>query len=198
MGLILTISLLATVGWLIVRAAAKEKPNAIEIRRRRQSFTKEKYRTRYSSGDIPVIEETVIGEDEYFEFANRKTWGQNQAELLPETLVDGKQTWEVISGQEKHDLSKMLECCLAELERMRGTGQVPAPAYFERVAILMRKEKNYEKEIEIIEFYWRSLDEIWQKNQKISSSYIESLKDRFRHRHEKAKILLQKQKNSAK
>ena len=38
--------------------------------------------------------------------------------MFPQTLVDGKQTWEVLkdSPESKHDLDLMLACCKAEME----------------------------------------------------------------------------------
>ncbi|GMA83012.1 hypothetical protein [Shewanella glacialipiscicola] len=55
-------------------------------------------------------------------------------------LVDGKQTWELVD-EKKHDIDAMKRCCDAELKTMEKAGMVPAPYYFERVAILSRKEK---------------------------------------------------------
>nr|MDU9043250.1 hypothetical protein [Candidatus Electrothrix aestuarii] len=47
----------------------------------------------------------------------------------------------------------MKKCCDAELRTMEKTGLAPAPYYFERVAILSRKEKNYQQEIDYCELY---------------------------------------------
>ena len=82
-----------------------------------------------------------------------KPWGQIVSELTGgSNLVDGKQTWE-LADEFKHDLPKMLECCHAELKTLEQAGQIPAPYYFERAAILLRKQKQYVKEVKICELY---------------------------------------------
>ncbi|MBZ0114416.1 MAG: DUF3320 domain-containing protein [Thermoanaerobaculia bacterium] len=68
------------------------------------------------------------------------------------SLVDGQQTWEQ-AERYKHDIQKMMECCEAEIQMSRKTGLVPAPYYFERVAILARKEKDYATEVRYCEMY---------------------------------------------
>lgn len=76
-----------------------------------------------------------------------KTSGELIAEVTDgANLVDGKQTWELVD-EKKHDIEAMKRCCDAELKTMEKADMVPAPYYFERVAILSRKEKNYEQEI---------------------------------------------------
>jgi len=67
-------------------------------------------------------------------------------------LVDGKQTWE-LAEEKKSVLEDMKRCCNAELETMDKVGLVPAPYYFERVAILSRKKKDYQKEMFYCELY---------------------------------------------
>lgn len=67
-------------------------------------------------------------------------------------LVFGKQTWE-IAKEKKDDIEVMKLCCEAELKSMKSSGLVPAPYYFERVAILSRKNKNYTQEIFYCEQY---------------------------------------------
>ncbi|CAH0529363.1 hypothetical protein [Vibrio hippocampi] len=56
-------------------------------------------------------------------------------------MVDGKQAWE-LAEEKKHDIDAMKRCCDAELKTMNKADLVPASYYFERVAILSRKEKN--------------------------------------------------------
>ncbi|ABM96795.1 hypothetical protein [Methylibium petroleiphilum] len=72
-------------------------------------------------------------------------------------LVDGKPTWEHAETA-KHDLNVMLRCCEAELETMQRTGLVAAPFYFERAAILLRKAKEFEREVIVCERYLRAVD----------------------------------------
>lgn len=78
-------------------------------------------------------------------------------------LVDGKQTWE-LAEEKKHDIEVMKRCCDAELNTMDKAGMVPAPYYFERVAILSRKEKNYEQEIFYCEQYIEKVEAFYSKN----------------------------------
>lgn len=66
-----------------------------------------------------------------------------------------KRTWHL--ADEKHDLEHMKRCCDAELETMERAGVVAAPYYFERVAILSRKAKNYVQEVEYCEKYIQSV-----------------------------------------
>jgi len=67
-------------------------------------------------------------------------------------LVDGKHTWER-ADEKKHDIEYMKKCCNAELSMMKKAGFVAAPYYFERVAVLLRKAKDYQQEIHYCETY---------------------------------------------
>lgn len=59
----------------------------------------------------------------------------------------------------------MLLCCESELEKkMNEIGQVAAPFYFEIVAILARKNKNYKLEVDIIERYITELEGFYRLN----------------------------------
>lgn len=78
------------------------------------------------------------------EIINEKTNGQ--------LLVNGQATYELAETC-KHDFEIMKKCCIAELEKMKITGIIAAPYYFERAAILARKERNYAFEVDIIETY---------------------------------------------
>jgi hypothetical protein len=93
-----------------------------------------------------------------------KTSGELIAEVTDgANLVDGKQTWE-LAVDKKHDLEAMKRCCDAELKTMAKTDLVPAPYYFERVAILSRKEKNYKQEIFYCEQYIEMVEALYSKN----------------------------------
>jgi len=101
-----------------------------------------------------------------FSKANRepKTSGELIAEVTDgANLVDGKQKWEYAEDK-KHDLHYMKKCCDAQLKTMNKAGIVPAPYYFERVAILSRKEKNYEQEVTYSEKYIEAVETYYQKN----------------------------------
>ena len=90
---------------------------------------------------------------------NNRTWGETWKEIASNelggmTLVNGKNTHEVLEDPEaKHNLSLMLACCKAELERADIGESQPAPYYFKRAAILFNKQKEYDKEIKICELY---------------------------------------------
>ena len=78
-------------------------------------------------------------------------------------LVDGRQTWE-LAREKKDDLEAMKRCCDAELKTMEKAGLVPAPFYFERVAILSRKNKNYQQEIFYCEQYIEKVESFYSIN----------------------------------
>lgn len=109
--------------------------------------------------------------DRLFKRANRslakangdpKTSGDLIAEVTGgANLVDGKQTWEYAETH-KDDIEHMKRCCDAELKTMASAGLVSAPFYFERVAILSRKQKNYRQEVEYCERYIKAVEEFYQ------------------------------------
>ncbi|WP_139477051.1 hypothetical protein [Aeromonas veronii] len=78
-------------------------------------------------------------------------------------LVDGKQTWE-LAQEKKDDLEVMKRCCDAELITMEKAGLVPAPYYFERVAILSRKNKDYKQEIYYCAQYIEKVEAFYSKH----------------------------------
>lgn len=80
-----------------------------------------------------------------------------------ENLVNGSPTY-AHAEQNKHDIEIMKKCCEAELRTMELAEQVPAPYYFERVAILSRKEKNYHQEIEFCEKYISAVNGFFKKH----------------------------------
>lgn len=92
-----------------------------------------------------------------------KTSGELIAELTDgANLVDGKQTWE-LADEKKHDIEYLKKCCDAELRTMEAVGLVAAPYYFERVAVLSRKAKNYRQEIHYCETYIRLVESYYAK-----------------------------------
>ena len=61
----------------------------------------------------PIVETTEFNADCYFEQGNSgKTFGERLGMMFPQTLVDGKQTWEVLkqTPENKNDLDLMLAC----------------------------------------------------------------------------------------
>ena len=96
-----------------------------------------------------------------------KTSGEIITEITEgANLVDGKQTWESAEEQ-KHDIEFMKKCCDAELRTMDKAGVLPAPYYFERVAILSRKQKNYKQEVEYCERYIKAADDFYKKHEPV-------------------------------
>ena len=79
--------------------------------------------------------------------------------------IEGKQTWEY-SEEKKHDLECMKKCCDAELKTMEESGVAPAPYYFERVAILSRKNKNFQQEVDYCELYISALEKFYKNKRK--------------------------------
>ncbi|MBD5646914.1 MAG: hypothetical protein HDQ89_04610 [Desulfovibrio sp.] len=71
--------------------------------------------------------------------------------------VKGIPTFELINVY-KNNIHMMLKACRAELVNMVTNLLAPAPYYFERVAILARKSKNYELEIFICNMLIRAYD----------------------------------------
>lgn len=108
-------------------------------------------------------------------------------------LVDGKPAW-AYAEEKKHDLDYMMRCAEAELEVMRGAGVVAAPYYFERVAILLRKQKRYADEIGVCENYIAAIETFYEG--KDMRAFADVRKGpRFRaivHRVRKARQLLDK------
>ncbi|MDO6515284.1 hypothetical protein [Neptuniibacter sp. 2_MG-2023] len=93
-----------------------------------------------------------------------KTSGELISEVTDGTnLVDGKQTWELAS-EKKDDLEAMKYCCDTELKKMGKADLVSAPYYFERVAILSRKNKDYQQEIFYCEQYIEKVESFYLKN----------------------------------
>ncbi len=93
-----------------------------------------------------------------------KTSGELISEVTDgANLVDGKQTWE-LAEENKDDLEIMKRCCDAELKTMDKAGLVPAPYYFERVAILFRKSKDYAQEIFYCEQHIEKVESFYSKN----------------------------------
>lgn len=91
-----------------------------------------------------------------------KTSGELIAEITGGTnLVESKQTWEYAKSH-KDDIEYMKRCCDAELQVMIAVGTVAAPFYFERVAILSRKQKNYCQEVEYCERYIQAVEEFYR------------------------------------
>lgn len=157
------------------------------------------------ASEPPLVETTEFDTDWYVEQGNAgKTSGEIFGMMFPQTLFDGKQTWEVLQDtpENKHDLDLMLACCKAEMESSHIRLLFPAPAYFKRVAIILRKQKDYTREIGIIELYWQLCDRVYEAKRRDGAraqlmAHHSALKAGFQKRYEKAKLLLEKQKRKA-
>lgn len=120
--------------------------------------------------------------------------GEIMTEMMNgENLVAGKPTYEHANAG-KHNIELMMKCCEAELKGMELAGQIPAPYYFERVAILSRKEKNYRQEIDYCEKYINAVDDYFEKHDwaNVTKSTPEAWYGKFKKRLPKAKALLAK------
>jgi hypothetical protein len=84
--------------------------------------------------------------------------------LPAQATVDGAPTW--VHAQKaggKRDLELMKRCCREELKTAAANGWAPAPFYFERVAILSRKAKNFAQEVEFCGIYLAAVEEFYKK-----------------------------------
>ena len=141
------------------------------------------------ASEPPLVETTEFGTDCYFEQCNAgKTSGER------EVLKD--------APENKHDLDLMLACCKAEMESSQINLWFPAPAYFKRVAIILRKQKDYAREMGVIELYWQLCDRVYETKRKDGAraqlmAQHSGLKAGFQKRYDKAKLLLEKQRSKA-
>ena len=103
-------------------------------------------------------------------------------------LVRGKQTWEH-AKEGKDNIQLMKECCDAEIAASQKTCFIPAPFYFRRVAILSRKNKDYEQEIQYCSLYLTALSKVRGED---SAVQVGALADWFVKRKEKAESLYAK------
>ncbi len=77
--------------------------------------------------------------------------------------VNGNQTIELDSSNH-HDIHEMVKYCREEIQAFEDSGIMPSPRYFEQVAILSRREKNYENEVAICELYIELINQYAAKN----------------------------------
>lgn len=110
--------------------------------------------------------------------------------------VGGENTYDYAESH-KHDLEMMVKCCNAELQAYKDTGQVPAPFYFERVAILARKQGRHALEVRVCEQYIRIIEKLRllpPEHPRKPLIVVDHMADKFKQRLPKAKELLEKQK----
>lgn len=110
--------------------------------------------------------------------------------------VDSTNTYEFAENH-KHDLEMMVKCSNAELQAYKETGQIPAPFYFERVAILARKQKKHALEVKVCEQYIRIIEKLKSLppgHPRKPMIVVDHMADTFKQRLPKAKELLEKSK----
>lgn len=80
-----------------------------------------------------------------------------------EKRVQGKNTWEH-AADSKDDIQMMMQCCDAEMKAMRTSKSVAAPFYFERVAILARKSRDYQTEVDYCQGYIDAVERFYRSS----------------------------------
>ena len=135
-----------------------------------------------------------------------KTPDEALAMMFPQTRGVEKQDWRVVkdSPENKNNLDSMLACCKAEIETSQSKHVFPAPDCFKRVASLLRKQKDYARELGIVELYWQLCDSVFEEVKRRDGLRAQlmaqhsALKAGFKKRHNKAQFLLEsKQRNAA-
>tara|TARA_A100001234_G_C12441460_1_gene307137 strand:+ start:79 stop:594 length:516 start_codon:yes stop_codon:yes gene_type:complete len=126
--------------------------------------------------------------------------------MFPQTCGVEKQDWRVVkdSPENKNNLDLMLACCKAEIETSQSKHVFPAPDCFKRVASLLRKQKDYARELGIVELYWQLCDSVFEEVKRRDGLRAQlmaqhsALKAGFKKRYDKAQLLLEsKQRNAA-
>jgi hypothetical protein len=118
--------------------------------------------------------------------------------------VDGQPTY-VFATLAKNDLSVMLRCCEAEAEvywrQAPGDRISAAPFFFERAAILLRKQRRYADEVAVCE-QWQSIAKDYQTQPAVHAGrmalvHLGPRSVKILERLEKARALLQAQCDAA-
>ena len=127
-----------------------------------------------------------------------KTPGEVLVMMFPQTHGVEKQDWRVVrdSPENKNNLDLMLACCKAEIEASQSKLAFPAPDCFKRVASLLRKQKDYARELGIVELYWQLCDSVFEEVKRRDGFRAQlmaqhsALKAGFKKRYDKARLLL--------
>ena len=94
------------------------------------------------------------------------------------------------------DIDTVVEYCREEIQKSADTGIMPAPKYFEQVAVLSRKEKNYENEIAICDMYIKLVKKFAAENnlsrQEFTDTILPECAPLYKRMHN-AKLMLTKQ-----
>ena len=120
------------------------------------------------------------------------------AMMFPQTRGVEKQDWKAVkdSPEHKKNLDLMLACCKAEIEASQSNFVFPAPDCFKRVTSLLRKQKDYARELGIVELYWQLCDSVFEELKRRDGLRAQlmaqhsALKAGFKKRYDKAQLLL--------
>ena len=126
-----------------------------------------------------------------------KTPDEALAMMFPQTRGVAKQDWRVVkdSPESKNNLDLMLACCKAEIEISQSKLAFPSSVCFKRVASLLRKQKDYARELGIVELYWQLCDSVFEEVKRRDGLRAQlmaqhsALKAGFKKRYDKARIL---------
>ena len=129
-----------------------------------------------------------------------KTPDEVLAMIFPQTRGVEKQDWKSVkdSPENKKDLNLMLACCKAEIEASQSKLVFPIPDCFKRVASLLRKQKDYARELGIIDLYWQLCDSVFEEVKRRDGLRAQlmaqhsALKAGFKKRYDKAQFLLRR------
>jgi hypothetical protein len=120
-------------------------------------------------------------------------------QMFPQVRGVEKQDWTVVknSPENKNNLDLMLACCKAEIETSQIKHVFPTPDCFKRVASLLRKQKDYVRELGVVELYWQLCDSVFEEVKRRHGLRAQlmaqhsALKAGFKKRYDKAQLLLQ-------
>ena len=127
-----------------------------------------------------------------------KTPGEILAMMFPQACGLEKQDWKAVkdSPETKKNLDLILACCNAEIEASQGKLIFPAPDCFKRLASLLRKQKDYARELGVVELYWQLCDSVFEELKQRDGLRAQlmaqhsALKAGFKKRYDKGRLLL--------
>ena len=73
------------------------------------------------------------------------------------------------------NIDTVVECCREEIQKSVDTGIMPAPKYFEQVAVISRKEKNYKNEIAICDMYIKLVKKYASENKLSRQEFTDTI-----------------------
>ena len=148
----------------------------------------------------PPLVDTVDGDLDwiYGSQCAGKTPGEILGMMFPQARLVEKQDWTSLknSAESKKDLDLMLACCKAEIETSQSQLVFPQPDCFKCVARLLRKRKDYARELSVVELYWQLCDSVYEEVKRRVGLRAQlmaqhsALKAGFQKRYDKARILL--------